>query len=133
LQESGASTRGVEIVNNKSLVVVDDDVDFLDEVGTMLEAAEYRAELISDSNKALAAIRKSMPDVVVIDIQMPGKSGLDIASSIKADPSLRLINIIIMSGMYIAREYSVIIEKYGLKHLTKPLNPLDLIATIEGF
>ncbi len=87
----------------KVLVVDDDEI-----VGNLtldlLLGAGLDAELINDSAKAMAAVRLKKPDLVVLDILMPGIDGLTICHSIKSDPLTERTKVVMVSGKAFAEE-----------------------------
>ncbi len=81
------------------VLVVDDEPDFAAMMASMLRALGYRASVAFDGREAMAAVRSEAPDVITLDIQMPGKSGLWFYHQLKSDDAFRSIPVIIVSGM----------------------------------
>ncbi len=69
----------------KKILVVDDEVDFLELAKARLEANGYEVIAISDGRKALEHIAKDKPDGVLLDIMMPGTDGLSILKAIRTE------------------------------------------------
>jgi DNA-binding response OmpR family regulator len=84
----------------KKILVVDDDRDFSFFLKKNLEKRDgYHISVCNESVNAIAAIKKLRPDLVLLDIMMPDKSGIDIAAELKSDKSLRNIPVIFLTSI----------------------------------
>ena len=83
----------------KTVLVVDDDPDARDFLSTVLQDNGYGTVTANDGTEALAAIEQSRPDLVLLDITMPEKSGVAVYRKIKEDDQLKAIPVIIVTGM----------------------------------
>ena len=83
----------------KTVLVVDDDPDARDFLSTVLQDNGYGTVTANDGAEALAAIEQSRPDLVLLDITMPEKSGVAVYRKIKEDDQLKAIPVIIVTGM----------------------------------
>jgi len=111
------------------VMIIDDNADFTDELKETLAACDYEVEVCNDSKSAVKKISKTMPDVVLMDMKMPGKSGLEVAYELKRNRDTARITIIAMSAFYIEKET---LRVCGIESsITKPFNPVDIINRIE--
>ncbi|MDF1719558.1 MAG: ATP-binding protein [Minwuia sp.] len=78
-------------------VVIDDDQDALDIYRRVLERSGYRTRMATDGDAGLAVIRALLPDLVVLDIAMPGMDGWDVMAALKAEPELAEIPVVVAS------------------------------------
>jgi len=69
----------------KKIVLVDDEIDFLEIMKTRFVANDYIVKMTSNGSEALELVRKEKPDAVMLDILMPGIDGLDILKKIRAE------------------------------------------------
>jgi CheY-like chemotaxis protein len=83
----------------KTVLVVDDDPDARDFLTTVLEDNGYGTVTANDGAEAIAAIEQSKPDLVLLDITMPEKSGVAVYRKLKEDDQLKAIPVIIVTGM----------------------------------
>jgi CheY-like chemotaxis protein len=83
----------------KTVLVVDDDPDARDFLSTVLQDNGYGTVTANDGAEALTAIEQSKPDLVLLDITMPEKSGVAVYRKIKEDDQLKAIPVIIVTGM----------------------------------
>lgn len=117
---------------NCTVLVVDDDEDFLEEVIGVLDSSGYSTITVSDPLVASEEVERRKPNVVLLDLKMPGRSGLEVAYDIKRNPGSAHVPVVAMSAFF---QDGVIplAELCGIKKcLRKPFNPLDLIHAIES-
>jgi len=119
------------------IMVVDDDPDFVEIIRTILEANGYQITTASSGEKALPAIRKDVPDLVLLDVMMSSVlDGLNLSHAMSEDPLLSKVPIIMISsiadspaaGMFPTDEY-IPIDAW----ITKPVQPDDLLKKVAQF
>ena len=114
-------------IQRRMVLVVDDDPDLREFVRDVLERAEYRVKTAVDGAKALSSLANEVPDVVLLDIRMPGLSGdevLELLSQIKGHPP-----VVIMTAAKRARSRAL--AHRNPFYLAKPFDEATLLATIE--
>lgn len=70
---------------NKKILVVDDEIDFLEIMKSRLEANGYDVAIVMNGNEAVEKVKAERPDAVLLDIMMPGIDGLDVLKEIRSD------------------------------------------------
>ena len=114
-----------------TVVVADDDEDIRSLIVIAVRKANLRllADL-PDGSSALAAVREHKPDVVLLDVNMPGLTGLEVTSAIRADPELASSMVFILSASVddtaVAAGFAVGADAY----MTKPFSPNTLAAQL---
>jgi len=83
----------------KRVLVVDDDPDVRGFNTTVLEENGYSPEEAVNGEEALRAIRAAPPDLVMLDVLMPRQSGIRLYRTLKTDPALKTVKIILLSGI----------------------------------
>lgn len=83
----------------KTLLVVDDDPAMRDCLEELLRLQGYQVLTAIDGETGLRAVRTARPDLIVLDVAMPGMDGFRVATQIKADPTLKHIPIILYSAI----------------------------------
>ena len=78
---------------------MDDDPEILTMIGTRLAKRGYRVSTASDGHEALALAKKQLPDLILLDVMMPGKSGWEVARAIKQDPATHAIKIVMVTAI----------------------------------
>ncbi len=71
------------------VLVVDDDPALAEMLGIVLRSEGFLPSFVSDGERALAAFRESRPDIVLLDLMLPGMSGIDVCRSIGPSPACR--------------------------------------------
>jgi DNA-binding response OmpR family regulator len=82
-----------------SILVVDDDPEIVSMLETRLTKRGYKVSTAPDGHKALELARKERPDLVLLDVMMPGKSGWEVAKSLKSDPATEDIKIVMVTAI----------------------------------
>ena len=82
------------------ILLVDDDATLRALLRTTFEAVDVDLEEAADVPDAAEAVRRHRPDVVVLDVRMPGGSGLDLCRDLKADPATDGISVVLLTGSY---------------------------------
>ena len=117
------------------LLVVDDDSDQAMSLSILLQNCGYDSHICLDAQDCLATVERLKPDVVLLDLGMPGKSGYEIADEIKRREDLRHIRLLALTG------HGLLLDRLQTKlrgfdqHLLKPveLDELQIILkSIEG-
>ena len=114
----------------KHILIVDDYVDALDIWALYLQSIGYRVSTAMDGTTALAKAQRSLPDLIVLDLELPGLSGLDAARTLRADPRTQSIPLIAATG-YGHRKFDTA-RRVGFDSVVeKPCEPDLLVQEIE--
>jgi response regulator RpfG family c-di-GMP phosphodiesterase len=112
------------------LLLVDDDAGLRALLRTTFEAVAVEMEEASSAEGALAVVRNSHPDAIVLDVQMPGIDGLELCSRLKSDPETEGIGVVLLTGSAHGGEAEA--EAAGADALVhKPFSPLELLTLVE--
>ena len=121
--QAGLATRG-------TVVVVDDTDVAADVLRRHLEADGYRVEVAADGPSGLEAIYRLSPDLVLLDVVMPGMDGLEVCRRLKANPATRLTPVVLVTGLDDRRSRVEGAEAGADDYLTKPVDLEQLRARI---
>jgi CheY-like chemotaxis protein len=122
----------VEEFHGKKILVTDDEPDFVTFISTILEDNGAEVMRAYDGDQALEIARREKPDLMTLDISMPGKSGVEVFDKIRKDPNLRSIPICIITGQPDTRK--LIYERPVAApegYLDKPITEHDLILNVK--
>jgi DNA-binding response OmpR family regulator len=114
------------------VVVVEDDRS-INKLMTISIGKDLQVQQVYDGAEALPTIRAFKPDLVILDLMLPNKNGLDICESIKADPQLSNIVVIIVSAMDPTSNRFKGIKKGADYYIKKPFDPNDLRSLVTLF
>lgn len=108
----------------KHVLLVEDDEDIREILSELLVATGYRVTAVTNGEEALRALRRELPDVVVLDLMMPVMDGWELRRRMLSDPELRDVPVIVMSGAADLHESASTLQVARV--LEKPV-PLDRI------
>jgi DNA-binding response OmpR family regulator len=113
----------------KTVLVVDDDRPLRNLLRTSLEEAGFRVLEARDGKEAIASVRAELPDLILLDIMMPGISGWEVTAELLADRSTDQIPIIFISARAEISDRVRAFELGAHAYLTKPFEPALLVET----
>ncbi len=116
----------------ESVLVVDDERDILELVKYNLDKEGYQVTVVATGEDALAATRTKMPDMVVLDLMLPGVDGLEVCRRLKSDAKTRNIPIIMLTAKGTEADVVAGLELGASDYLTKPFSPRVLTARIKA-
>ena len=85
---------------SKKILIVDDEPDVLTFVGTVLKDNGYTCVSAKDGVEGLELLYKEKPDLVLLDLLMPKKSGISMFQELRNDPTMRDIKVVVITGLY---------------------------------
>jgi CheY-like chemotaxis protein len=112
-------------------LVVDDVQDNLELLGSLLSMHGYQVSVAQSGSQALKMLEKRLPDVVLLDIQMPEMTGFDVCEQLKSQPETRDIPVIFITAQ---SEVSYIVQGFkagAVDYVTKPFNAVELLARVQ--
>jgi DNA-binding response OmpR family regulator len=114
------------------ILIVDDDANLSRLSGMILEqSGRYEVLIEHDSTRALAIARQFKPGLMLLDVDMPDKSGGDLAREAAQDVDLRDVPILFLTGLLSRAEAGQFpVERGGLRFLAKPVLPKALLAAV---
>lgn len=115
-----------------SVLVVDDEEDILELVEYTLTREGFQVSCVNSGEKAVAAIRSQRPDVVVLDLMLPGQSGLDICRTIKNSSDLKNTSVVMLSAKGDETDIVLGLELGADDYVTKPFSPKVLVARVRA-
>jgi CheY-like chemotaxis protein len=131
--DSSAPTARLE---GKKILWVEDDAFLSDLVVAKLKHQGCTAFYAKDGEQALEMLKTTMPDVILLDLVLPGMSGFDVLSVVKSDPAYKNVPVIILSNLGQEKDVEKSIKLGAAKHLIKAEHDLDdiigeILATLN--
>ncbi len=114
------------------ILVADDDVDIRELVEFKLSTLGHEIVTVADGAAAVDACKQGRPDLAVLDVMMPGVSGLDAIRQIRADPSLADLPIILLTARAQESDVETGFDSGADDYITKPFSPRELAARVQA-
>lgn len=121
----------VAVFRKPLILMVDDAPEVLSLVNDALERADMTTLVALEGEQALRIARRMAPDAILLDALMPHMDGFAVCRALRADPELRDIPVIFMTGLGDGADVVRGFDAGGSDYLTKPLDPLALAARIR--
>jgi CheY-like chemotaxis protein len=115
------------------IIVIDDDPDIVTFLSTLLEDNGYDYVTASDGQQGIDKVRAERPDLILLDITMPEKSGVKFYREVRGDPELRSTPVVMVTG--VMQEFKKFISTRRQVpppdgYISKPIDRQELLATI---
>lgn len=117
-------------MTERPVLVADDDQDIRDLVAFKLENAGYSVIAVADGEQALQAVLEHRPQLAILDVMMPGLSGLDVLRTIRADESLADTRVILLTARARDVDVDAGFSTGADDYLTKPFSPRELVHRV---
>ena len=117
--------------DQNSILVVDDFRDNLRLLSELLTEAGYVVRPVANGKLALSSAQTTPPDLILLDIMMPGMSGYEVCQILKADENLRNIPVIFISALDGVFDKVKAFSVGGVDYITKPFQPAEVLARVK--
>ncbi len=114
------------------ILVADDDPSILRLLQLNFELEGYEVSTASDGEEALAKARASSPDVVVLDVMMPGMDGWEVCRRLKEDETMRDVPVILLTALGQEQERRHGMSVGASEYVMKPFDPDQLVQMVKG-
>ena len=125
--------------DTRTALVVDDEPVARDFVRAILESADWKVIEAPDGDTALKLAKEQKPQLVLLDVQMPGESGFSVFASLREEPATATIPVIMVTGVaektgikFSGKEMGEFIGKEPEAYLEKPVDPETLKSTVAS-
>jgi two-component system phosphate regulon response regulator PhoB len=127
-----STPEGILQIMPLNILVVEDEPAIQELIAVNLEGAGHHVLRAADSEQALALIRETLPDLVLLDWMLPGQSGLGIARHLRNNARTRSIPIIMLTAKSAEQDKVGGLEAGADDYITKPFSPRELLARIKA-
>jgi len=117
----------------KSILIVDDNPANMKLVRVLLSGEGYDVHTALDANEALEELNSSRPDLILMDIQLPGMDGLELTRRLKSDPATRDIKIVGLTAYAMRGDEERILAAGCDGYIPKPIDTRTLPNSIRGY
>lgn len=115
----------------QTVLIADDEKALAKAIAATLDLEGWETIVTYDGEKALALARAMQPDLILLDIMMPGRSGIEVCATLKTDPATSDIPVVFITAKGEEMDRKVGIAAGAVEYLTKPFSPTELIALVN--
>jgi len=114
------------------ILVAEDDPDIASLLGHYLQRAGFEADLVASGRDVMSRIRNAPPDLLLLDLMLPGVDGLEVCRAVRGDPATAAVPIIMVTAKGEESDRIVGLELGADDYITKPFSPNEVIARIRA-
>jgi twitching motility two-component system response regulator PilG len=118
-------------MEQRKILIVEDEVSLLKLESILLTTRGYKVSGVTDGLKALEEIKKDMPDLVLLDIMIPGIDGFEVCRRIKADPVTTNLPVVMLTAKKSTADQTRGVEAGADAYITKPFKSAKIIEIVE--
>ncbi len=113
------------------IVVADDEVNILISLEFLLQRAGYEVSLARDGLEALALVRQVRPQLLLLDVMMPGKTGFEVCQELRADESMASMQVLMLTAKGRDTDVAKGLALGANAYMTKPFSTKDLLRKVQ--
>jgi DNA-binding response OmpR family regulator len=113
------------------ILIVDDEPNIVISLEYLMQREGFETAVAGDGEAALEALARAAPDLVILDVMLPGMNGFDVCERIRADPRWREIRILMLTAKGRETEIARGVRVGADAYVTKPFSTKDLVAQVR--
>ena len=115
----------------KHVVLVEDEINIAEAIRFLLSQEGWRVETLANGAAAVDVIRKVTPDLVMLDVMLPGKSGFEILHDLRADPAFVDMPILMLTARGQSRDREMAARAGVSRFMTKPFSNAEMLDAVR--
>jgi two-component system, cell cycle response regulator DivK len=115
------------------VLVVDDNLMNVELAGFLLEAGGFELDTAADARQAMSCIARSKPDLILLDIQLPGIDGAELVRRLKAEPSTQRIVVVAFTAYAMPGDEARFLAAGFDGYVAKPIEVATFVRTVSSF
>lgn len=116
----------------KKVLIVDDEPNIVMSLEFLMKKAGFEVAVATDGEEALAQVAKLSPDLVLLDVMMPKKSGYEVCEALRADPARAGMKVVMLTAKGRETEVAKGMALGADAYVTKPFSTKDLVAQVAS-
>ncbi|AUM00341.1 MAG TPA: response regulator [Pseudothauera hydrothermalis] len=116
----------------KKILIVDDEQNIVISLEFLMKREGYDVSIANDGEEAVTRIRSEQPDLVLLDVMMPKKSGFEVCQEIKSDPALKMVRILMLTAKGRDTEVAKGLAMGADAYMTKPFSTKELVEKVRA-
>lgn len=114
------------------VLLIEDEPNIAEAIRFILTRDGWSVSTLQDGAAAVAAVHDQKPDIVILDLMLPGLSGLEIVETLRADPATHSLPVLMLTAKGAGREREAA-ERAGVsRFMTKPFSNADILASVRA-
>jgi DNA-binding response OmpR family regulator len=122
----------VSAPSQRRALVAEDDRDIGQLLGHYLQKAGFSPIVLTNGRDVVASAKRELPDVIILDVMMPGMDGLEVCRALRADPQTAPVPVIMLTAKAEESDRIVGLELGADDYITKPFSPNEVIARVRA-
>ena len=118
-------------MQGNKILVVDDEPNIVRSLTFVLNKGGYDVSFARDGEQAMTMIRDSKPNILILDVMMPNKSGYEVCKEIKSDPDLRDIHVVMLTAKGRDDDRENALSQGADEYISKPFSPIKILARVK--
>lgn len=115
-----------------TVLLVEDESDVVDLLRYHFKKAGFKVQIANSGDAGLAAVRSQRPDAVVLDLMLPGMTGLEVCRALKIDSETALIPVLMLTARSEVKDRVKGLEIGADDYVTKPFSPKEVVLRVQG-
>ncbi|MGB3245363.1 MAG: response regulator [Sulfitobacter sp.] len=116
----------------KHVILVEDEVNIAEAIRFLLSQDGWRVETLANGSTAVEIIRKAAPQLVILDVMLPGKSGFEILHDLRNDPAFEGLPVLMLTARGQARDREMAKMAGVSKFMTKPFSNAEMLDAVRA-
>jgi two-component system, OmpR family, response regulator len=113
------------------VLLIEDEPNIIEALRFLLSRDGWRVATHSDGSGAVEAVRRNAPDLVILDVMLPGRSGFDILAELRADPGLQALPVLMLTARGQARDRAEAERSGASRFMAKPFANAEILAVVR--
>jgi DNA-binding response OmpR family regulator len=116
----------------KHVLIIEDEPNIIEAISFILSRDGWLVDTHSNGHDAVAVVRARAPDLVILDVMLPGRSGYDILTDLRAQPETRDLPVLMLTARGQARDRELAEKAGASRFMTKPFSNADVIEALNA-
>lgn len=114
------------------VLLIEDEPNIAEAIRFILTRDGWDVSTLSEGNGAVAEVQRTKPDLVILDLMLPGQSGIEIVEALRADPATEALPVLMLTAKGAGRDREAA-ERAGVsRFMTKPFSNADMLASVRA-
>ncbi len=117
---------------DKRVLLIEDEPSLIEAIRFILTRDGWAVQTHSNGDTAVARVREALPDVLILDVMLPGRSGFDILDDLRADPATAALPVLLLTARGQAADRERAARAGASLYMTKPFSNAEVLASVRA-